>query len=78
MKTSSFAVVKRRRSAPGTTKMRWDTTLRVAGMISVVGSYLVFAKVGTEVTALTVVVAAILALVGPEVVDAFPFGPTKD
>lgn len=58
--------------------MKWQTTLRIAGMICVVGAYLVFTKLGTDYTAFITSIFAILALVGPEVVDAFPVGPTKD
>ena len=58
--------------------MKWQTTLRLGGMVAVVGAYFVFTKLGTDYTALLTVIFAILALVGPEVVDAFPMGPEKN
>lgn len=57
--------------------MKWQTTLRLGGMVAVVAAYLVFTKLGTDLSALALIVTAILTLVGPEVVDAFPVGPSK-
>ena len=58
--------------------MKWQTTLRLGGMVTVLGAYIVFTALGTNYSALLTTILAILALVGPEVVDAFPIGPSKD
>jgi hypothetical protein len=58
--------------------MKWQNIVRIAGIGAVVCAYLIYAKVGNDLTALIAAVTAILALVSPEAVDAFPLGPTKE
>lgn len=58
--------------------MKWQTLVRIGGMVALVGAYLIYAKVGDDITALIFTGTAILTLVSPEAVDAFPYGPSKD
>lgn len=57
--------------------MRWEFALRAFGIAGVVAAYLIWLRFGSSLTTLVVVLTTIAALVGPEVVDALPYGPTK-
>jgi len=57
--------------------MKWDTSLRVIGIIGIFATYGVFVFFGDTVYPLVIAVVAMVALVSPEVIDKLPLGPVK-
>jgi len=58
--------------------MRWEAIVRVAGILGVVAAYALWLRLGSgNLTALLMILFVIAAIIGPEVVDALPFGPAK-
>lgn len=57
--------------------MRWEVAIRAIGIAAVVASYGLWLHYGTDATVFLIVITALLTLVGPEVVDSFPLGPSK-
>lgn len=58
--------------------MKWEVALRAAGIAGVVVAYLFWLRFGRDLSTLVIVLTTIAALVGPEIVDALPYGPVKD
>ena len=57
--------------------MKWDTALRVGGIVGVISIGLVAAEFGLSQSELVILIGALVALVAPEALDKLPVGPSK-
>lgn len=57
--------------------MKWETALRVGGIVGVVGLAFVAAEFGLSQSELVILIGALIALVAPEALDKLPIGPNK-
>jgi len=60
--------------------MKWDTLLRITGVLALVATYGMYRFTGGDMnmTVFLGIVTAILLVVAPEAVDSFPWGPSKN
>jgi len=60
--------------------MKTEQLLRAVGVLGCVGLYAIYANSTGDVQlrSLAIVVAGIVALVSPEVLESLPFGPSKN
>ena len=52
--------------------MKWDTALRVGGIVGVISLGLVAAELGLSQSELVILIGALVALVAPEALDKLP------
>lgn len=57
--------------------MKWETALRIGGIVGVVGLGFVAAEFGLSQSELVILIGALVALVAPEALDKLPVGPSK-
>ena len=57
--------------------MKWETALRVGGIVGVISIGLVAAEIGLSQSELVILIGALVALVAPEALDKLPVGPSK-
>ena len=57
--------------------MKWDTALRVGGIVGVISLGLVGGEFGLSQSELAILIGALVALVAPEALDKLPVGPSK-
>ena len=57
--------------------MKWETALRVGGIVGVISIGLVAAEIGLSPSELVILIGALVALVAPEALDKLPVGPSK-
>ncbi|WLW38143.1 hypothetical protein [Halorubrum tailed virus BLv36] len=57
--------------------MKWETALRVGGIVGVISLGFVAAEFGLSENELLILIGALVALVAPEALDKLPFGPSK-
>ena len=58
--------------------MKWQTLVRLVGMITLVAFGVLAAEYGLGNRELLMLVVAIIAIVTPEALDELPWGPTKE
>ena len=58
--------------------MKWQTLVRLVGMITLVAFGVLAAEYGLGNRELLMLVAAIVAIVAPEALDELPWGPNKE
>ena len=57
--------------------MKWETALRVGGIVGVISLGFVAAELGLSQSELVILIGALVALVAPEALDKLPVGPSK-
>ena len=58
--------------------MKWDTLLRIVGVLALVGFAVLEGQLELGNRALLLLVVGVIAIVMPEALDMLPFGPSKE